>query len=110
MGAFLKVWYILIFILFILWELVVSSIRVAIEVLRPSLKIKPGVVAVSILGDTEVEITVLANLITLTPGSLTLDVSSDKKVLFVHSVYADNPESLRKYIKANLEKRVLRII
>ena len=48
---------------------------------------KPGIVKIPLDLETDVEITLLASLITLTPGTLSLDVSKDKKVLYVHSMY-----------------------
>lgn len=105
-----RIWYTLIFIVFILVELVISSVKVAIVILSPRLKLRPGVIAVPIPGDTELEIMILANLITLTPGTLTLDVSSDKKVLYIHSIHVDDPQKLKESIKHDLEKRVKRII
>ena len=48
---------------------------------------------------------VLANLITMTPGTLSLDVSPDRKTLYVHAMYINDPEALRCDIKENLERR-----
>jgi multicomponent Na+:H+ antiporter subunit E len=50
----------------------------------------------------------LANLITLTPGSLTLDISADRKVLYVHTMYAQDIDQIRLEIK-DLERRVLEV-
>lgn len=105
-----RVWYAFIFIVFILVELVISSIKVAAVIIAPRFKLKPGVIAIPIPGDTELEIMVLANLITLTPGTLSLDVSSDKRVLYIHSIHVEDPEALKRSIKRSLEKRVKRIV
>jgi multicomponent Na+:H+ antiporter subunit E len=97
--------------LFYLWELVVSSVRVAIDVLRPRLSVEAGVVAVPLDARTDWEITALANLISLTPGSLTLEVSQDRRTLYVHTMHLDggDPERFRQRLKADLEQRVLRV-
>ena len=72
------------FALFVVWALVVASIRVAYSILLPVRYLHPGIVAVPLDASTNAEITLLANLITLTPGTLTLDVSDDRRTLFVH--------------------------
>lgn len=105
-----RIFYAILFFFYILFELVMSTFKVAKVTLSPRLKIRPGVIAVPIPGDTDVEIMLLANLITLTPGTLSLDVSSDKKVLYVHSIDIDHPDKLRTEIKANLERRIRKII
>jgi len=105
-----KAWLIVKFILYIIWEIIVSSVKVAIDVLRPRITTKPGVIAIPLEKDTDLEITILANLISLTPGTLSLDVSSDKSTLFVHTMFADDIEGLRKTIKDTLERPLLEIL
>lgn len=89
-----------------LWELLVSSLRVAYDVLSPGHNYKPAIVAVPIDLERDVQITLLANLVSLTPGTLSLDVSRDKKTLFVHSMNAPDPEALRRSIKGSFERRI----
>jgi multicomponent Na+:H+ antiporter subunit A len=60
--------------------------------------------------DTLGEITRLANLITLTPGSVSLDVSSDRRFLYLHAMYIDDVEQFRASIKNSLERRVLEVL
>jgi multicomponent Na+:H+ antiporter subunit E len=67
-------------------------------------------VAVPLDARTDIEITVLANLITMTPGSLAIDVSDDRRVMFVHSMFVDDPEAFRRSIKESLERRVLELL
>ena len=55
------------------------------------------------------EISFLANLITLTPGTLSLDVSDDKQVLYVHSMYVKDRDEFIWSIKNGFEKRILQI-
>ncbi len=95
------------FILFFLWELVVANIRVAYRILSPLENLRPRVIAVPLETCSEIEMTVLANLVSLTPGTLSLDVSEDQCVLFVHAMYAPDPEVVRKNIKEGFERRVL---
>ncbi len=72
----------------------------------------PGVVAIPLDVRTDAEITLLANLITLTPGSVSLDLSEDRRVLYVHAMYIDGAdvEAYRRSIKEGLERRVLELL
>lgn len=80
------------FILFFIWDLIKANARVAYDVLTPTHLMKPAVIAVSLDLKTDGAITVFSNLITVTPGSLALDVSTDKKVLYVHIMYFEDEE------------------
>jgi multicomponent Na+:H+ antiporter subunit E len=72
----------------------------------------PGVVAIPLDARTDVEIALLANLITLTPGSVTLDLSEDRRVLYVHAMYIDggDVEAYVRSVKEGLERRVLELL
>jgi multicomponent Na+:H+ antiporter subunit E len=98
------------FIGFFMRELVISNLRVAYDVLTPRHHMKPGIVAVPLDVRTDAEIVLLANLITLTPGTLSLDLSDDRTVLYVHTMYLDDPEELRREIKEGFERRVLEVL
>lgn len=80
--------------------------------LAPASYVCPGVVAIPLDARTDVEITLLANLITLTPGSVSLDLSEDRRVLYVHAMYIDggDVEAYRRSIKEGLERRVLELL
>ncbi len=103
---FFKVPQIIIFIGFFLWELLWANLRVAYNVLAPLDKIRPGIIAIPLDIETDAEITLLANLITLTPGTLSLDVSDDRKFLYIHNIYVSSPEESRREIKEGFERRV----
>jgi multicomponent Na+:H+ antiporter subunit E len=68
------------------------------------------VVAIPLEASTDVEITLLANLVTLTPGSLSIDVSPDRGCLFVHAMFVENPDQLRSDIKQGFERRVVELL
>lgn len=80
--------------------------------LAPASYVCPGVVAIPLDARTDAEITLLANLITLTPGSVSLDLSEDKRVLYVHAMYIDggDVEAYRRSLKEGLERRVLELL
>lgn len=99
------------FVVFYLWQLVKSNVRVAYDVVTPGYRLKPAVIAVPLDAETDAEVTLLANLITLTPGTLALDLSADRKTLYVHVMYLDaDPEQTRREIKEQLERRVLGVL
>ena len=99
-------------LLFGLWQLLLANLRVAHDVLTPRYFMRPGIIAIPLDVRTDAEITLLANLITLTPGTLSLDVSADRRVLYIHVMYIDNAdlESIRREIKEGFERRVLEVL
>lgn len=101
-----KVWKIIYFVVYFMWELIIANLHVAYEVITPKLHMHPAIVAVPLDLKHDLEITLLANLITLTPGTLSLEISSDKKTLYVHGMYVDDIEEFRQSIKQGFEKRV----
>lgn len=103
---FEKVPWVMSFVLFYAKELVRSNIRVARDVIAFRRKSRPGIVAVPLDLTTDLEITVLTTLIALTPGTFALDISSDRRVLFVHAMFVDSADALRASIKNDLERRV----
>lgn len=94
-------------ILFFLYELFVSSIKVAWDVLTPLQRSKPALVAVPLDTCSDAELTVLANLVSLTPGSLSLDISDDHGYLLVHAMFVDDSDAFKQEIKKGMERRVL---
>lgn len=97
------------FLFFFIYELVKANIEVAYEVMSPGLQMTPGIVAVPLDVTTDFQITMLANLITLTPGTLAMDVSKDRKVLYVHSMYIKDKDEFINGIKNGFEKRIILI-
>lgn len=98
------------FIAFYVKELVRASVRVAHDVLTPSHHMRPAMVAIPLDAKTDFEILLLANLISMTPGSVSIDVSKDRQVLYVHAMYVDDLEALREQIKNTYERRVLALL
>lgn len=102
-------WRTLSFIVIYVWELVTASIRIAIDVLNPWLDVRPAVVRVPLQVRSDAEVTLLANLISLTPGTLSLDVSDDNRSLFVHAMDVDDADALRRELHDTFERRVLHL-
>ncbi len=91
---------------YFLYELAVSNLRVAWDVLTPRHRMRPGVVRVPLELTDDAEVTLLANLITLTPGTLTLDISEDGKTLFMHDMYIGERDEAVRRIKQGFERRI----
>jgi multicomponent Na+:H+ antiporter subunit E len=90
------------------YELGASAVRVAIVVLTPDIKsaLKPAIIAFPLTVTSDAEITLLANLITLTPGTLSVDVSEDRRLLYVHALNFGSREALIADIAGGFEAKV----
>ena len=97
-------------LLFFLWELLLANLRVAWDVVTPRPRMRPGVIAVPLTARTDVEIMVLANMVSLTPGTLSLDVSSDRRFLYVHAMYLHDRDRLVRGIQHGFERRLLEVL
>jgi multicomponent Na+:H+ antiporter subunit E len=109
-NYFSRIQYALGFAVFYVWQLVLANLRVAADVLSPRVRARPGVLAIPLEAKSDIEITMLANLITLTPGSVSLDVSSDRRFLYLHAMYIDDVDRYREDIKTSFERRVLEVL
>lgn len=98
------------FVFTFVWELLLSNFKIAVDVLRPQPRMRPGIFAYPLDAQTDGEITLLANIITLTPGTLSLDVSTDRKTLYIHGMYLEDPEAARRSIREGFERRVLDLL
>lgn len=94
---------------YFLKELAKANYRVAYDVATPVWYMKPGVIGIPLDAKTDVEIMILSSMISLTPGTLSLDVTDDRKVLFIHAMFLQDEEELRRDLK-ELERRILRIM
>ncbi|MBT9368636.1 Na+/H+ antiporter subunit E [Rhizobium sp. CSW-27] len=88
-------------------ELALSAWKVAVLVTRPKLEARPGIFAFPLTVDRDFEITLLANLITLTPGTLSVDVSEDRRTLYVHAVDCSDIEGARRDIRDGFERKIM---
>ena len=91
---------------FFIWELVRANVRVAVDVLRPRTTIQPAVLALPLDVTTDGEILLLSMLINITPGSVTIDLSEDRRTLYVHVMHMTSAETSRREIKEGFERRV----
>jgi len=91
------------------WELVKSSVTVTIIVLSPGRELRPAIIAFPLSVKSDAEITLLANMITLTPGTLSMDVSDDRSTLYVHAIDAPDPDRIIADIKDSFEQQIMRV-
>ncbi len=97
------------FLGFFLVQLAISNAIVAWEVLTPRHNMRPGIVRVPMRSRTDLEVTLLANLISLTPGTLSLEATEDRSALYVHGLHVVSPDHLRLRVGA-LENRLLEVV
>ena len=95
---------------FFLLELIRANLRLALDVATPSFQMTPGIVAIPLDATRDGEILLLAMLINLTPGSVALDVSDDRSVMYVHVMYMQSPDAARAEIKQGFERRVREVL
>lgn len=97
------------FIVFYLWEVVVANLRIAKDILSPIHRLRHEYVTIQLEPLTPIQLLVLTNVITMTPGTLCIDVSSDGRELLIHSLYSNNKDELTRSIKDDYERRVRRV-
>lgn len=90
-------------------ELVKANYKVGFDILTPPWHMQPGVIAFPLKATTDFEITMVANFISLTPGTLTLDISDDRRVLFIHAMFLQDEKTLLAELH-EIEQRLLEIL
>jgi len=101
-----RYWYLcFIYVPVFLWECLKANLDVAYRVLHPGLPIHPGIVRIRTELKTDLARTLLANSITLTPGTMTVDIDKDRGYLYIHwiDVKATDDESATKHIGDKFE-------
>lgn len=94
-----------------LWEMIKANVHVAYLVIHPNVPIKPGIVRIKTNLTKEAAITVLTNSITLTPGTLTVDVHPEKKTVYVHwiDVHSQDEKEATEMIGGKFERRLTEV-
>lgn len=104
-----RVWAVTYLVLLFLKELLKANIDVLKLVLRPKLNIRPGIFALETELKSDWEVTLLSNLITLTPGTLVIDVSDDNKTLYIHAIDIGDVSEAVDSIKNSFEKAIMEV-
>lgn len=95
---------------YFIWQLIVANLRVTYDILSPRHRMRPAVVAIPLDVQSSAEISLLANLITLTPGTLSLDVSPNRRMLYVHTMHVADAAQFKQEIKDGFERRVREVL
>ncbi len=98
------------FILYFIWEMIKANVHVAYDVITPRFFMKPGIVKYPLVAKSDFEINILATMISLTPGTLIMDISDDKKAIYIHVMYLKDKDKFIENVKNNLERRLLEIM
>jgi multicomponent K+:H+ antiporter subunit E len=94
----------------VLWDIFVANFEVAMKVLSPMEKLKPGMVAVPLDIQSDLGITLFASTISLTPGTVSAEVSEDKLWLYVHALDMDSEQALIDEVKQRYEAPLKEIL
>jgi multicomponent Na+:H+ antiporter subunit E len=94
---------------FFIKELLVANWAVVKQVLSPRLDIRAGIIAYPLELQNDILITLLANMITLTPGTLSVEVSPDRRFLFIHILDIADIEEEKRKIKDGFERYLQRL-
>lgn len=97
-------------VLYFIRELVHANLRLARDVATPKFSMRPGIIAVPLEATRDSEILLLSALINLTPGSVALDVSPDRRHLYVHVMYITDADAARIEITDGFERRILQLM
>ncbi len=98
------------FLFYVAWQIVLSAAKVTWAILGPKELVRPSIVAIPLELRSRTEVLVLASVITLTPGTISVETGTDAQggiVLFVHGLSVDDPQALRDSIKQDFETRIL---
>lgn len=107
---FYRVPRILTFFLYFLYDLLKANMEVAKDVVTPNYNMQPGIIKYEMDAKTDFEITMLANMVAITPGTLVIDISKDKKYMYIHGMYLKDKEKFIKNLKERTEKKLLEIL
>jgi multicomponent Na+:H+ antiporter subunit E len=94
---------------YLLWQIVLANLRLTRDVVSVQLRMRPGVIQLPLAISTDGEILLLAAMINITPGSVALDVSEDRRTMYVHVMHITTPEQARRQIKDGFERRILEL-
>lgn len=103
----IRLWRLIKLLAFTVYELIVSSVQVAWDVLTIKPMSVPAIIKIKLDCKTDIEKMLLSNLISLTPGTLVINLSDDKEYLYIHAMFARDIEAVKQDIKEKLEPKVM---
>lgn len=96
----------LILVVVFAWELIKANVAVLKQVFSPKMDLKPGIIAMPIDLDSDAQITLLANMITLTPGTISAEISPQNDIIYIHALDASDPEGVIEGINKAFTRRI----
>lgn len=103
-----RIWIFMKLVIFFIYEIIRSSLRVVFLVIFKAKNLNSKIIEYELDIKTNFQMTLLANMITLTPGTLSVDII-DKKIILIHVLEAENPEEVKQSIKEGFEKKIMEI-
>jgi len=97
------------YLLMVLYDIVVANLEVAMKVLGPTQNLRPAFIAIQIETQNELMITILASTISLTPGTVSTEVSQDRQWLYLHVLHLEDEQALIALIKQRYEGKLREI-
>lgn len=97
------------YVLMVMKDIVVANVEVALLIIGPIKKLQPGFVAIPINLSSDLGITILASTVSLTPGTVSAEISKDKTWLYIHSLHLDDEQALIAEIKTRYEAPIKEI-
>jgi multicomponent Na+:H+ antiporter subunit E len=104
-----RYFWLVVYILYFIWECIKANFDVAYRVLHPAMPVRPGIVRVNLTVKGDLTRTILANSITMTPGTIAVDIIGD--ILYVHCIYLHdtNPDKYTYRISGKFERILIKI-
>lgn len=108
MKLILRIYYFLGFILFYLYKLVESNLIIAYDILTPKMRANPVFLRIPLFLQSDFGLLLYSNVVAMTPGTLSIDIIENKKILLVHVLYDKGEENLQLEFR-NLQEKIKRI-
>ena len=105
-----RFYYLIDLILFYIYDLFLSGFKIGLDVVTVKNLSNPRFIKCPVESKTDLELTVLANLISFSPGSMIVDVNIEQKIFVIHVMFNDTDEGIIKSVRDKLERRVLRVL
>jgi multisubunit Na+/H+ antiporter MnhE subunit len=109
MKVLRRTYHIIDFLIYYLLKLVSSNFRVAADILTPGTMTDPVFIEFPIRLQTDWGLLLFSNLVSMTPGTLSIDISQDKSLLTVHLLFSDNEDSVKTDL-ARIQEKISKMI
>lgn len=106
----ISLYHLIILCFYTIWELLKSSIEVAWDILTPSDKSQPKLIKITLHEHHPVAISMIINLISLTPGTLAIDIENESNTLIVHIMFSQNEKNISSFINGQLLEKIMKVI